>query len=401
MKYNTQKLYDLPEGNRQEDAPRRVEKKKKRRRKWLWLTLLTVLILAGVAAALLWDANAFDGLRRSLLYARAEKDETGCAKLYSYDSDEARCFAPLGGSLAILSEGRLQVLNEHSEVAYSATVHFLAPALSANGDTAVGYDIGGDTVYVLSPLGLRWQKTVPGAVLEASVADNGNVVVCHEQSGHKGAVTVYDSVGEPVFAYGSASRFLMTGALSRDGNTLAAITMGQETGVFESFLTLYRTDSDKAVASAAVCPGIVYDLCPFDSGFCAVAEEGLYWLDKNGTATATYPYNGLFLRRCQVSDGNFAAVLLSRYRTGSETELITVDGEGNELGGITLSREVLDLSASGRYVAVLCTDRLIIYDKFLTELASLPFVSQTRAVFMRSDGSAVMAGADSASLYLP
>ena len=117
MKYNTQKLYDLPEGNRQEDAPRRVEKKKKRRRKWLWLTLLTVLILAGVAAALLWDANAFDGLRRSLLYARAEKDETGCAKLYSYDSDEARCFAPLGGSLAILSEGRLQVLNEHSEVA--------------------------------------------------------------------------------------------------------------------------------------------------------------------------------------------------------------------------------------------------------------------------------------------
>ena len=141
MKHNTQKLYDLPEGNRQEDAPRRVAKKKRRRR-WLWLTLLTVLILSGVAAALLWDANEFDGLRRSLLYARAEKDETGCAMLYSYDSDEARCFAPVGGSLAILSEGRLQVLNEHSEVAYSTTVHFLSPALVSNGDTAVAYDIG-------------------------------------------------------------------------------------------------------------------------------------------------------------------------------------------------------------------------------------------------------------------
>ena len=400
MKYNTQKLYDLPEGNRQEDAPRRVERKK-RRRKWLWLTLLTVLILAGVAAALLWDANAFDGLRRSVIYARAEKDETGCAKLYSYDSDEARCFAPLGGSLAILSEGRLQVLNEHSEVAWSATVHFLSPALVSGGDTAVAYDIGGDEVYVLSPLGLRWQKTMPGAVLEASVADNGNVVICHEQSGHKGAVTVYDGTGEPVFSYGSASRFLMTGALSRDGNTLAAVTMGQETGVFESFLTVYRTDSDKAVSSGAVCPGIVYDLHPFDGGFCAVAEEGLYWTDKNGKALCAYPYNGLFLRRCEVSDGQFAALLLSRYRTGSETELITVDGEGNELGGVHLQREVLDLSASGRYVAVLCTDRLIIYDKFLTELASLPFVSQTRVVFMRADGSAVLAGADSASLYLP
>ena len=210
-----------------------------------------------------------------------------------------------------------------------------------------------------------------------------------------------DSVGEPVFAYGSASRFLMTAALSRDSGTLGAVTMGQESGVFESFLTVYRTDSDKAVSTNPICPGLVFDLTAFGSGFCAVAEESLCWLDKNGAVSATYPYNGLFLRRCAVSDGNFAAVLLSRYRTGSETELITVDGEGNELGGVRLQREVLDMSASGRYVAVLCTDRLIIYDKFLTELASLPFVSQTRAVFMRSDGSAVMAGADSASLYLP
>ena len=400
MKYNTQKIYELPEGNRQEDAPRRVAKKR-RRRKWLWLTLLTLLILAGVALALLWDANEFDGLRRSVIYARAEKDETGCAKLYSYDSDEARCFAPLGGSLAILSEGRLQVLNERSEVAYSTTVHCLNPALVSNGDTAVAYDIGTKEVYALSPLGLRWHKTMPGAVLEASIADNGYVLICHEQSGHKGAVTVYDGAGEPVFSFGSSSRFMMTAALVGSGGTLGVVTMGQETGIFESFLTLYRTDSDKAVATNPICPGLIYDLAPFGSGFCAVAEEGLYWLDKNGSAVAEYPYNGLFLRRCAVSDGSFAAVLLSRYRTGSETELITVDGEGNELGGVRLQREVLDISAQGRYIAVLCTDRLIIYDKFLTELASLPSVSHTRAIFMRADGSAVLAGSDSASLYLP
>ena len=34
MKYTTKKLYDLPEGNVQEDAPRRVARKKKPRRKW-------------------------------------------------------------------------------------------------------------------------------------------------------------------------------------------------------------------------------------------------------------------------------------------------------------------------------------------------------------------------------
>ena len=386
MKYSTQKLYDLPEGNVQEDAPRRMARKKPRRR-WLWLTLVTVLILAGVAAALLWDANSFDGLRRSVIYAQAEKDETGVAKLYSYDSDEARCFAPLGGSLAILSEGRLQVLDEHSTVVYS---------------TAVGYDIGGDEVYVLTPNGLGWTKTFNGAVLEASVAADGSVVICHEESGYKGAVTVFDTAGNPTFSFRSAARFVMTAAANRDGGTLAAVTMGQNNGVFESFLTLYRTNSETPHATVSICDGLVYALHRFGSGFCAAAEEGLYWFDKNGAALANYTFNGLFLRRCEVSEeGDFAAVLLSRYRTGSQTTLITVDGEGNELGGADLEREVLDMSVAGRYVAVLCTDRLIIYDKFLTELASLPYVSQTRAVFMRNDGSAVLAAADTAGLYLP
>lgn len=402
MKHNTQKLYDLPEGNVQEDAPRRMARKKPRRRRWLWLALVTVLILAGVAAALLWDANSFDGLRRSVIYARAEKDETGVARLYSYDSDEARCFAPMGGSLAILSEGRLQVLDEHSTVLYSTAVHFLSPALVSGGTTAVAYDIGGDEVYVLTPNGLGWTKTFSGAVLEASVAENGSIVICHEESGYKGAVTVFDTAGNPTFSFRSAARFVMTAAANRDGGTLAAVTMGQESGVFESFLTLYRTNSEEPYATVTICDGLVYALHRFDSGFCAAAEEGLYWFDKNGTALASYTFNGLFLRRCEVSEeSDFAAVLLSRYRTGSQTTLITVDGEGNELGGADLDREVLDMSVAGRYVAVLCTDRLIIYDKFLTELASLPYVSQTRAVFMRNDGSAVLAAADTAGLYLP
>lgn len=400
MKHNTQKLYDIPQGNVQEDAPRRVEKKK-RRRKWLWLTLVTVLLLAGVAAALLWDANTFDGLRRSVIYARAEKDETGCARLYTYDSDEARCFAPLGGSLAILSEGRLQVLDERSEVIYSSSVHFLSPALVSEGETAAAYDIGSDEVYVLGPSGLRWQKTMDGAVQEVIVGEDGSVAVCHQQGGCKGAVTIYDSTGAPSFSFRSSSRFLMTAALSRDGGMLGAVTMGQISGEFESFLTLYRTDSEEPLTTVGVCRSLIYSLHHFNGGFCAVAEDGLHWVDKTGALTTSYPFNGLFLRRCEVSESNFAAVLLSRYRTGSQTQLITVDGEGNELGGITLEREVLDMSVSGRYVAVLCTDRLVIYDKYLTELASLPAVSQTRAIFMRDDGSAVLAGAGSASLYLP
>ena len=66
MKRDTQKIYDFQPGDVQEEQPRRVQKRKKPR-KWLWLTLAVVVVLGIVAAALLWDANSFDGLRRSII----------------------------------------------------------------------------------------------------------------------------------------------------------------------------------------------------------------------------------------------------------------------------------------------------------------------------------------------
>ena len=47
MKKDTEKLYDLPLGDLQEEPPRRVQRRK-RSRKWLWLTL-TVLVVLGAA----------------------------------------------------------------------------------------------------------------------------------------------------------------------------------------------------------------------------------------------------------------------------------------------------------------------------------------------------------------
>lgn len=71
-------------GNPQQDAPRRVEKKKIwTRRRLLWLGIVAAVLLAVVAVSLLWQRGTFDGLRRSVIYARAEKDENGCASYTS------------------------------------------------------------------------------------------------------------------------------------------------------------------------------------------------------------------------------------------------------------------------------------------------------------------------------
>ena len=400
MKKDTQSIYDLPQGDLQEEQPRRLRQKKKPR-KWLWLTLIVLVVLGAVAAAVLWDANSFDGLRRSIIYARAEKDETGCANLYYYENDATSRFAAIDGSLVTVAANQVRLLDERSQVLYQNSVRFLHPDLVSGGGVAVAYDIGGTALYALDSKGLRWQQETEGELLAVTVNPHGYVTAVYNKSGAKAAVTVWDSNGAAVFTFQSAQRFVMTAALGQDDRTLAAVTMGQEDGKFQSFLVLYHTDSDKMVATTPVDGGVAYALETMQREFCAVTEQGLYLLDSGGELKASYSYGGQFLRRCVVGDGGWAALLLSRYKSGGYASLITVDGDGNELGGCDIDGEVLDISTAGRYVAVLFSDRLTIYDKYLTEVATLPDVSEVRAVLMRADGSAVLAGASGASLYLP
>lgn len=400
MKKDTQSIYDFPQGDLQEEQPRRLRQKKKPR-KWLWLTLIVLVVLGAVAAAVLWDANSFDGLRRSIIYARAEKDETGCAKLYYYENDATSRFAAIDGSLVTVAANQVRLLDERSQVLYQNSVRFLHPDLVSGGGVAVAYDIGGTALYALDSKGLRWQQETEGELIAVTVNPHGYVTAVYNKSGAKAAVTVWDSNGAAVFTFQSAQRFVMTAALGQDDRTLAAVTMGQEDGKFQSFLVLYHTDSDKMVATTPVDGGVAYALETLQREFCAVTEQGLYLLDSGGELKASYSYGGQFLRRCVVGDGGWAALLLSRYKSGGYASLITVDGDGNELGGCDIDGEVLDISTAGRYVAVLFSDRLTIYDKYLTEVATLPDVSEVRAVLMRADGSAVLAGASGASLYLP
>ena len=399
MDNHTNNWKEFTLGNPQEETPRRVAK---RRRRPLLVLLAVAAVLAGiVTAAVLLDRSGFDGLRRSVIYAKAVKDENGCAQLYRYNSDQSGHFASLDGSLVSVSMHQLTVLDEKNRTLYDESVKFQTPSLQSRGGRAVAYDVGGTEVYVLSDKGLVYKLDCAGEVLNASLNQKGWLTVVCGESGCKAAVRVYDAEGEAVFAFRSSDRFVMTAALSADSRTLAAVTMGQENGVFASYVVFYRVNSDKEAGRCTLRGSVVYDLTAAGSGFCAVTEEQLCFLSGDGVMTAAYDYGGDYLRRVSVSDDGYAAVLLGRYRTGTQHRIVTVNGEGKELAALEIDAEVASLSAAGRYVAVLTGEELVIYDKQLKPCAQLQEVSQAREVLMRSDGSAVLAGSMAASLYLP
>ena len=56
---------EFDQGNLQEEAPRRVQRRKRPELKPIWFAAVAVVLLAVVLIAALTDTTAFDGLRRS------------------------------------------------------------------------------------------------------------------------------------------------------------------------------------------------------------------------------------------------------------------------------------------------------------------------------------------------
>ena len=387
-------------GNPQEEAPKRIQPKNKKK-KWLRLAVVTAIVLAIVALAVLWDSTTFDGLRRSFVYARADKDENGCARLYSYDSDRSGCFATLDGSLIRSSLSQVSVMGEDGNMRFHESVKFRCAAIDSNGKRAVAYDIGGTELYVLDSKGLVHHITCDSEVQSAQLGEDNKLAVVVKKSGYKAAAYVYDAAGQMTFEFDSADKFIMTAAVSGDGKHLAAVTMGQNDGVFTSYVVIYRMTRKEPTATCELPGEAVYDLRTVDNTFCVVAENALYFVANNGTINASYPFEESYLRRCSLQGDGFAALLLGRYKSGAQGTLLTVDERGKVIGQVEADGEVLDLSASGNYVAALYSDHLTIYDKRMRECATLSNVSAAREILMRDDGSAVLAGNGSAALYLP
>jgi len=173
--------------------------------------------------------------------------------------------------------------------------------------------------------------------------------------------------------------------------------------VFVSNIGFYELgrDAREPEASYDIRDGLVLALCQKGSSLAALTDTGLSFGTKAGEVKAEYRFDGQYLREYALGGDGFSALLLNRYQSGSVGRLVSVGDDGAELASLDIREEVLSLSAAGRYLAVLYTDKLIIYNKELQPYATLSGTGSARVALAREDGSALAAGADSARLFLP
>jgi len=392
--------------NTKDNQKRRGEEPPERQGGLLRSVLLFLLVLGvvcGVVFAAAWrDGTGFDAILRRLSYgASASAGDAG----FTYDAAGDNRFALVGDGMAVLSGTEFQVLDGDGKRVYSVKVNMDSPALAAGGGRVCAYDVGGTELYVAGPSGELFRLEADEAEPYISVTLNGKgwLAVTAEKKGYKGSVHVYDAGGGDVFEFWSSSRFVTAGWVTEDCKALAAVTLGQSGGVFVSNVGFYELgrDAKEPQASYDIRDGLVLELCQKGTNLAALTDTGLSFGSRSGELEAEYRFDGQYLREYTLDGDGFSALLLNRYQSGSVGRLVTIGDDGAEIASLDIREEVLSLSAAGRYLAVLYTDKLMIYNRELQPYATLAGTGSARAVLAREDGSALAAGADTARLFLP
>ena len=372
--------------------------------KRLLVFLLVAAVAVGAVAAVVFrDRLNIDSIRRWFQYRTLLRNDSGQAESFVYDGNIEDAFAALDNDLLVCSGNAISLYSGSGTRYISQSAAMEHPVVNSNGALAVVYDAGGSSLCVLGERSLIWSADDLETVLSARLNKNGQLTVVTQPSGYRSAVTVYSASYEPVMTVNLSSALAMDAALSDDGRTLAILTVGQENGTFATTLEFYSmTYSAGEFTPDLTCSlggAVALDIRHTSSLLWCLEEQGLSVVDHEGN-TYTASWASRYLRQYTLGGDGFAAVLVSRHRSGSQAELLIINEQG-ETDTLPVTEQVLAVSAAGRYVAVLTADRLDIYTSDLKLYSSLDGTQGARNALMLDNGSAILLAADTASFYVP
>lgn len=326
------------------------------------LSLATLAALAYVVIMLIMGRDL--GLDRILkLFTPREKIEW--ADEQHFDNGRARAFANLDGAVASAGTLGIQVIGYGGGETLRDAFRMTEPAIRANAGRAVAFDVGGKAVRVFDAKGIAAAFDANGAIVAASINENGWFCVCvQDAEGYMGIVTVYDDAGKDAYRVRVANGYVLSAALSPDNRKLAILTLVDD----GSKIAYYSLDSEDTGGPSYMHGGLILGIRYLPGGdVLAISTDSLVIVDSAGTGREIYGFNGKRLGG-YVLDGSPIAVHLLDYGMGYNGRLVTFGDGGEQLGMIATYREIVSMSSSAGMVAALRGDGLMLYDAALGEI---------------------------------
>lgn len=381
--------------------PAQEPKKKKTGMLRRLATLLVILaaVLAAVVLTTMEDGHHFASLRRWLMYG-----DSGAPKdIYAYAADPSNQYGKLDTSLLVVNPNTAQLISDEGAILYELSVRMANPQLSVGGKQAAVCDVGGNTIYLLDQNGVQRTMHTEGELCYYSARLNSrdDLAVTEQKSGYKASVSVYNSAGALVFHFDSYDNYLSDAVVTEDGRSVVAVSLESVGGIFTSRLRVYDLATAELKSDVPISDGLVMDLVCSGDRVLSLCDKRFTMTTIGGEKLLDQPYGNLYLQEYALTGRDFCALLLGRYQAGNICTLTTYDLDGAIIASLSLTEEVLDLSASGERLAVLFDDSLVVYDKELNECARLEDTDYAGQIRMEADGAVLLISGTSAWKFLP
>ncbi len=385
------------------DAPAKAAKKPNIFVRLLTLLVTTALVLGALTLVVYRDRFNLDAVKRWLSYRALETSDTGEASPFTHAGGDKLSVAYLEGGILLSSSSGAHYYSFSGEKYAEEILAMDNPVLSASSKAGVVYDAGGRSMFLFRGTEEAFQLSLDGNsdLLSARVNDSGWLAVTAQQSGYKGAVTVYNNRGEKVIQISLSSTFVVDAALSPDCKTVAVVTMDQEGGAFQSQVLFYPVDQKEPRAQASLGNSTVLDL-DYEAGTVwLLGESQLMMVSAEDGSIHTYSFGRFYLKGCDFGGDGFALLLLGRYRAGSATQALTIAPDGSVKASLDLSGQVLAFASAGTYCSLLTGSGLTIFTQDLRPYSTLESTLGARYTDLSPNGSALLADTQQAWLYIP
>lgn len=364
------------------------------RKKRVLILLVVALAVVALLAGVLFRDRAESTLRH-ITYSQ-KKD-------FPHNAQANSLFVAMGNELLVCTNSQVQLFSPTGAVRVKEPVTMTSPALNVAGDHAVVYDVGGKTILIFQGNELLQKLDLPGdlTILSATVNEKGWVAVTSKEGGYKGVVTVYDPSFEAVLAIRLSSRYVSDAVVTPDCRGVYIVSPGQANGTFENTL-LYYTLSSKEMPTRQVSLGSnVIRSIRCGKKCWIMGDRSLLILDSSCVVTATYHYQGRYLKMGTLQGDDYATLFLSVSDSGSGGTLVTVDDEGQVYAELPFTGQTLAMAAQNETIAVLTTGDLFTTTRTLERYTSEANQRGIRNVAVYGDGSVATITSATVGMYFP
>lgn len=369
----------------------------------LALLVTVALILAGLFLVVNWDEYNLDAIKRKLALRAVETGASGEAAPFTHGGGNEITFSCLTDGILMSSTTGIRYYTFSGQQYAEQVCTMEYPVLTAAAGTGVAYDAGGRELHLYrgGEEAFNLKLEGDGDLLSARVNRDGWLAVTAQESGYKGAVTVYNSDYQRVFRLNRSSTFVMDAMVSPDSKSVAVVTVGQKDGRFESCLLVYHMDSDQPVAEVSLGSQTVLELDYEGDRIWALCENSLITLSTQDWSTLTYPFGSRYLKGCSLGGDGFALLLFGSYRSGAADEAVVVSPLAEEVGTQTIQGQLLSFDAAGDYFCLLSGGRLEIFTHLMEPYRTLEDAQGARYTALAENASALLADRQQVWMYIP